>query len=109
MINTCDSFIRETYTIDGTLHIIRYTLSGNHVDFMQIYDLDGNNALEFPRRNIIYTRNVGSIFEHSQWVNYVKDRIKDYESAIKSQTIRVIVHDTINNISEMVIDEYKPN
>lgn len=109
MSNTCDSFIRETYTIDGTLHIIRYASSGSRVDFMQIYDLDGNRVLEFPRRNIIYTRNVGPIYERSQWIDYVNDRIKEYEPAIKMNTIKVVVHDAINNISEMVIDEYKLN
>ena len=65
--------------------------------------------LEFPSRNIIYTRNVGSIYERSQWVDYVNDRIKEYEPAIKMNTIKVVVHDAINNISEMVIDEYKLN
>ena len=109
MSNTCDSFIRETYTTDGTLHIIRYASSGNHTEFMQIYDLEGNRVLEFPRRNIIYTRNVGPIYERSQWVDYVNDRIKEYESAIKMNTIKVIVHDAINNISEMVVVEYQMN
>ena len=103
MSNTCDSFIRETYTTDGTLHIIRYASSGSHTDFMQIYDLDGNRILEFPRRNIIYTRNVGPISEHSQWVDYANDRIKNYESAIMMNTIKVIIHDAINNTSEMVV------
>jgi len=106
MSNTCDSFIRETYTTDGTLHIIRYASSGSHTDFMQIYDLDGNRILEFPRRNIIYTRNVGPISEHSQWVDYANDRIKKYESAIMMNTIKVIIHDAINNTSEMVVVEY---
>lgn len=106
MSNTCNSFIRETYTTDGTLHVIRYASSGSHVDFMQIYNLEGNRVLEFPRRNIIYTRNVGPVSEHTQWVDYVNDRIKEYEPAIKMNTIKVIVHDAINNISEMVVVEY---
>ena len=105
MSKTCDSFIRETYTTDGTLHIIRYASSGSHVDFMQIYNLEGNRVLEFPRRNIIYTRNVGPVSEHSQWVDYVNDRIKKHEPAIKMNTIKVVVHDAINNISEMVVVE----
>lgn len=106
MSNTCDSFIRETYTTDGTLHIIRYDSSGTHTEFMQIYDLDGNRVLEFPRRNIIYTRNVGPISEHSQWVDYANNRIEKYESAIRMNTIKVIIHDAINNTSEMVVVEY---
>ena len=73
---------------------------------MQIYDLDGNRILEFPRRNIICTRNVGPISEHSQWVDYANDRIKKYESAIMMNTIKVIIHDAINNTSEMVVVEY---
>jgi hypothetical protein len=106
MSKTCNSFVCEVYTTDGTLHIIRYASSGTHTEFMQIYDLDGNRVLEFPRRNIIYTRNVGPISEHSQWVNYANDRIKKYESAIRMNTIKVIIHDAINNISEMVVVEY---
>lgn len=105
MSRTCDSFIRETYTIDRTLHIIRYASSGTRIDFMQIYDLEDNRVLEFPSSNIIYTRNVGPIYERSQWVDYVNDRIKEYEPAIKMNTIKVVVHDAINNISEMVVVE----
>lgn len=103
MSKTCNSFICEVYTTDGALHIIRYASMKGYVEFMQIYDLEGNRVLEFTQKNIIYTRNVGPVSEHSQWVDYFMDRIKEYEPAIKAKTMKMITHDTINNISEMVV------
>jgi hypothetical protein len=77
-----------------------------YVEFMQIYDLEGNRVLEFTQKNIIYTRIVGPIFERNEWMNYVKDRIKEHEPAIKTKMIKVVVHDAINNVSKIVVVEH---
>ena len=109
MSKTCNSFVCEVYTTDGALHIIRYASMKGYVEFMQIYDLEGNRVLEFTQKNIIYTRIVGPIFERNEWMNYVKDRIKEHEPAIKTKMLKVIIHDAINNVSEMVVVEHNQN